>query len=198
MFPNLIKFVKTNYLTTNIRFWHDRSQVPRIADDRRKRTTKLTDTGYFYRYHRPGVDPLPRIPNLKEPLFKPKDKFKDHWTESNARFGENDYIDILGDGSLHPSQLLYHVPRWLRGFPGNHRANELIRKIHYRNVYGPKIQQTSPHSFHQLNKRINYLLEYHNYHKQDELSNERELGLWKREPDYFFKDKQRRSYKDMV
>jgi len=61
-------------------------------------------------------------------------KFKDHWTESNARFGENDYIDILGDGSLHPSQLLYHVPRWLRGFPGNHRANELIRKIHYRFV----------------------------------------------------------------
>lgn len=68
----------------------------------------------------------------------------------------------------------------------------------FRNVYGPKLEQNAPHQFHQLNKRINYLLQYHNYHKQDELSPERELGLWKKEPDYFFKDKQRRSYKDMV
>lgn len=73
MFQNLIKFIKTTCLI-NVRLWHDRSQVPRIVDDRRKRTTKYTDMGYFYRYHRPGVDPLPRIPDLKEPLFRPKKK----------------------------------------------------------------------------------------------------------------------------
>lgn len=30
--------------------------------------------GYFYRYHRPGVDQLPRIPECREPLFRPKSK----------------------------------------------------------------------------------------------------------------------------
>ena len=129
-----------------IRFWHDRSQVPRIVDDRRKRMTKFNDTGYFYRYHRPEVDPLPRIPDNQQPVFKPKykvsknenklikksKKVKTPWRPSHARFGEFDYIDILGNGGLHPAQLLYHVPRWLRGFPGQHKANELIKLVHYR------------------------------------------------------------------
>jgi hypothetical protein len=56
----------------SVRLWHDRSQVPRIVDDRRKRTTKFSDTGYFYRYHREGIEDMPRIPDCKEPLFKPK------------------------------------------------------------------------------------------------------------------------------
>uniref|UniRef100_A0A183EBQ5 Large ribosomal subunit protein mL51 n=1 Tax=Gongylonema pulchrum TaxID=637853 RepID=A0A183EBQ5_9BILA len=50
-------------------------------------------------------------------------------------FGENDYTDLLGDGSLHPAQLQYHVPAWLRGFPGQHRANELVKLIHFRNLH---------------------------------------------------------------
>lgn len=125
-------------------------------------------------------------------------KNKESWRPSQARFGENDYIDLLGNGSLHPAQLLYHVPRWLRGFPGQHKANELIKLIHYRNLYKSKLEENAPHKWHQLQKRINYLLQYHNYTKQDELRGERELGLWKQEPDYFFKDKERRSYKDLI
>ncbi|KAH7725131.1 Protein MRPL-51 [Aphelenchoides avenae] len=112
--------------------------------------------------------------------------------------GENDYIDLLGDGSLHPAQLQYHTPRWLRGFPGQHRANELVKLIHYRNLYKDKLQQNMPRRWHELCKRINYLLQYHNYRKQDEMHEERNLGLWEQEPDYFFKDKSRRSYKDLV
>ncbi|KAH7697449.1 Protein MRPL-51, partial [Aphelenchoides avenae] len=111
---------------------------------------------------------------------------------------ENDYIDLLGDGSLHPAQLQYHTPRWLRGFPGQHRANELVKLIHYRNLYKDKLQQNMPRRWHELCKRINYLLQYHNYRKQDEMHEERNLGLWEQEPDYFFKDKSRRSYKDLV
>jgi len=46
--------------------------------------------------------------------------------------------------------------------------------------------------------RLTYLLHYHNYRKADEISEERNLGLWEQEPDYFYKDKSKRSYKDMV
>lgn len=95
-----------------------------------------------------------------------------------ARMGENDYIDLLGDGNLHPAQLQYHVPRWLRGFPGQHKAIELVKLIHYRNLYKEKLTQHSPHRWHQLCKRIGYLLMYHNYNKQDEIRDERKLGLW--------------------
>ncbi|KAL3068144.1 hypothetical protein niasHT_038134 [Heterodera trifolii] len=125
-------------------------------------------------------------------------QIREPWRESQARFGENDYIDLLGDGSLHPAQLQYHVPRWLRGFPGQHRAIEPVKLIHYRNLYKSKLEQNSPHKWHQLNKRIKYLLQYHNYDKSDELRAERSLGLWEEEPDYFYKDKSRRSYQDLV
>lgn len=60
-----------------------------------------------------------------------------------ARFGQNDYIDLLGDGSVHPAQLLSHVPAWLRGFPGQHKANELVKLIHYRNLYKTQLQVRS-------------------------------------------------------
>ena len=60
------------------------------------------------------------------------------------------------------------------------------------------MQRNSPHQWHQLVKRIRYLLNYHNYKKQDELREERKLGLWEQEPDYYYKDKSRRSYKDLI
>lgn len=60
------------------------------------------------------------------------------------------------------------------------------------------MQQNAPRRWHDLNKRIAFLLQYHNRRKQDELKSERNLGLWDEEPDYFYKDKARRSYKDLV
>lgn len=180
------------------RCFHDRSQVPRVVDDHEKRMHKIHDMGYFFRYHRNGVEPLPRMPESRTPCYKPKIKKREPWRETQARFGENDYIDLLGNGRLHPAQLQYHVPRWLRGFPGAHRANEVVKYTQYRNLYKEKLERHSPWRWHQLMKNINYFLERHNYFKNDEIRDERSLGLWKDEPDYFFKDKSRRSYKDLV
>lgn len=71
---------------------------------------KPTDTGYYYRYHRDGVESLPRVPNSKDPVFRPKYKVREPWKESQARFGENDYIDLLApEARIHPAQLQYHV-----------------------------------------------------------------------------------------
>ncbi|CAB3409884.1 unnamed protein product [Caenorhabditis bovis] len=181
-----------------VRSFHDRSSVPRVVDDREKASAKHTDAGYYFRYHQNGVDPLPRIPDCKVPVARPAYKIRDPWTTENARFGQNDYIDILGDGSIHPAQLQYHTPTWLRGFPGQHRANELIKLVHYRNLYDSKLKQNSPRRWHELRKRIKYLMMQHNYNKQDELGRERNLGLWEEEPDYTYKDKSRRSFKDEV
>jgi large subunit ribosomal protein L51 len=179
------------------REWHNNSQVPRVVDDQQKKMHKVTDAGYWFRYHRRGIDPLPRISNCREPVYKPSYKEREAWSDKSARFGENDYIDLLGNGSVHPAQLQYHVPRWLRGFPGQQKANELVRIIHYRNTYKQKLERNCPWQWHQLQKRIKYLLIYQNYNKADELSEERKLGLWEEEPDYYFKDKSRRSFQDL-
>jgi len=150
--------------------------------------------------------------------MKPSSKKRvDTWSNENALFGANDYIgecreaqllclsvcscsstsDLLGNGEVHPAQLHYHVPRWLRGFPGQHRANELIKLIHYRNLYRDKLERNAPKRWHELVNLINYLLKYHNYRKSDEMHDERELGLWKEEPDYYYDLREKRSYKDI-
>lgn len=63
--------------------------------------------------------PLPRIPTgmpLPMPLYQPKK----NWTEKKALFGQNDYIDILGDQEgLKPIMFQTHIPQWLKGFHGN-------------------------------------------------------------------------------
>ena len=80
--------------------------------------------GYRFRYHQMGVDPLPRIPksvilpffhnlllafSCRIPVPKPDYTIRDSWSKSQAHFGQNDYIDILGDGSLHPALLQVRI-----------------------------------------------------------------------------------------
>jgi hypothetical protein len=63
--------------------------------------------------------PLPRVPTgmaLPMPPYIPRKL----WTEKKALFGQNDYIDILGEvEGLKPIQFQTHIPMWLRGFSGN-------------------------------------------------------------------------------
>ncbi|VDO21303.1 unnamed protein product [Brugia timori] len=74
----------------------------------------------------------------------------------------------------------------------------MVKLIHFRNLHKEKMQISSPRRWYDLQKRIKYLLQKHNYYKQDELRDERYFGLWEEKPDYFYKDKSRRSYQDLI
>ncbi len=73
-------------------------------------------------------------------------------------FGENDYIDILGDDRIHPTQTMASIPAWLRKFRGN-EMQMLIRKrqakAHWR--------WSRPQKWTHLNKRIDFLYKRLNY-----------------------------------
>ncbi|XP_053389134.1 39S ribosomal protein L51, mitochondrial-like [Mercenaria mercenaria] len=102
--------------------------------------------------------PLPRglsepVQNLKK--YKPKNV----WSKKRATFGQNDYIDILGDSNLRPVDII-KAPAWLRGFNGN-EMQRLIRRMQYE---GDKIRQLYPTHYHNNWKRIKFL--YKKYNKR--------------------------------
>jgi len=102
---------------------------------------------------------LPRVPSgkaLPVPPYVPSKV----WCERKALFGQNDYIDILGDDeNIHPVKFAYGVPGWLRGFKG-HEYHMLLRK---RNVFGANIRASSPRTQHFMKKRLKYLYRRLNY-----------------------------------
>lgn len=107
-------------------------------------------------------DTLPRLPEghkyiNKAVAFLPEYKLANQWTEKRKYFGQNDYIDILGDGSIHPVKLLTNIPAWLRGFQGNEFQKILLQQVaksHWR--------WSRPTKWKNLNKRIMFLYRYLN------------------------------------
>ncbi|GFT21091.1 39S ribosomal protein L51, mitochondrial [Nephila pilipes] len=107
-------------------------------------------------------DTLPRIPEdhkkLKVALrHLPEYKPYKAWSDKRKYFGQNDYIDILGDGSIHPVKLLTNMPPWLRGFQGNEFQMLLLKQVHYSHWRWSK-----PTKWQHLNKRIMFLYRFLN------------------------------------
>ncbi|XP_055945128.1 39S ribosomal protein L51, mitochondrial-like [Argiope bruennichi] len=107
-------------------------------------------------------DTLPRLPekhkNLKLGLSHlPEYKPYKPWSDKRKYFGQNDYIDILGDGSIHPVKLLTNMPPWLRGFSGNEFQMLLKKQVYYSHWRWSK-----PTKWKNLNKRVMWLYRYLN------------------------------------
>ncbi|CAH8515298.1 unnamed protein product [Heterobilharzia americana] len=57
---------------------------------------------------------LPRLDYTDKQVILPDHKPRDMWAPHRAYFGQNDYIDILGDGKIKPRDF-YTGPPWLLG-----------------------------------------------------------------------------------
>lgn len=88
------------------------------------------------------------------PIFKDRKA----WSTKKATFGQNDYIDILGQGNVHPIDLI-RGPPWLIGF----RGNELQRLSRQLKFEGKELKAKNPKRFFDINKRIKYLMWRYNH-----------------------------------
>lgn len=102
--------------------------------------------------HTGGDKPVHQLP-----IYRPTNP----WTEKKATFGQNDYIDILGTNEIKPKDVMYNVPRWLRGIHKNSQELQVLikkRKALQHGVY----PVARPTKWRELNKRIMYLWKFMN------------------------------------
>jgi len=86
---------------------------------------------------------------LPMPIWDPVKN--DQWTKKKALFGQNDYIDILGDGTVHPWELI-RAPPWLKGYRGN-ELQRIARQLGFQGAY---LRETYPSRYHTLTKTMFY------------------------------------------
>lgn len=88
------------------------------------------------------------------PVFKEKNA----WSLKKSTFGQNDCIDILGEGNIHPVDLI-KGPQWLVGFRGN-ELQRLSRRLKFE---GKNLRAKNQNKFHDINKRVKYLMWRYNH-----------------------------------
>ncbi|CAF3967869.1 unnamed protein product [Rotaria sp. Silwood2] len=109
--------------------------------------------GHEPKYYQGGY--LPRAVHLKDPpSYLPPFIDPQEWTLEAATFGQNDYIDILGDENVEHWQLVRNAPFWLRGFQGN-ELQHLLRRLKFQ---GKHLEENQPQRYSDLITRIRYLM----------------------------------------
>lgn len=166
LLQNLTPRVCTCWYSTSSEKKDSKAKVKSYDPPSPYRTPGPRRYGYESKFFTGGL--LPRGEELEPLRSLPRYKVVDKWGKKRALFGQNDYIDILGDGSVKPVDLI-HGPDWLIGFKGN-ELQRLVRRV---NFHGDKLKLLYPHKYHNIQKRIFFLYKKYNIKRGKRVGSQR-------------------------